>query len=208
MASSTTPPSAPSTSCRTRRTSSSMASSVARPRSPSTSGRTKHRSWCTHPPPADGAVDLLGYPLSIVATSGPDAPPLPANSGSGKRVVYDRSGQRVWAVDKNDRVIRSWLVAGSKYNNEVPGTHEVLQPQRGVDRVERQGLPAEDDPLAEDRHRQHRFPRHPASRQRRIALHEGLGAGSPAVGWLPASGRPRCHVHVGLRPGRYQSRRL
>lgn len=77
------------------------------------------------PPPAAGAVDLMGYPLSFVATSGPDAPPLPANSGSGKRVVYDRSGQRVWAVDKNDRVIRSWLVSGSKYNNELPGTHEV-----------------------------------------------------------------------------------
>jgi hypothetical protein len=77
------------------------------------------------PAPADGAVDLLGYPLSLVATSGPDAPPLPANSGSGKRVVYDRAGQRVWAVDKNEQVIRSWLVAGSKYNNEVPGTHEV-----------------------------------------------------------------------------------
>ena len=77
------------------------------------------------PPPADGAVDLLGYPLSLVATSGPDAPPLPANSGSGKRVVYSRGGQRVWAVDKNEKVIRSWLVAGSKYNNEVPGTHEV-----------------------------------------------------------------------------------
>jgi hypothetical protein len=39
--------------------------------------------------------------------------------------VYDRSGQRVWAVDKNERVIRSWLVSGSKYNNELPGTHEV-----------------------------------------------------------------------------------
>jgi peptidoglycan hydrolase-like protein with peptidoglycan-binding domain len=77
------------------------------------------------PAPPAGAVDLLGYPLSSVAASGPDAPPLPANSGSGKRVVYDRSGQRVWAVDKNGRVIRSWLVSGSKYNNELPGTHEV-----------------------------------------------------------------------------------
>lgn len=77
------------------------------------------------PPPAPGAVDLLGYPLSYVAVSGPKAPPLPANSGSGKRVVYDRAGQRVWAIDKNDRVIRSWLVSGSKYNNEVPGEHVV-----------------------------------------------------------------------------------
>ena len=77
------------------------------------------------PPPAAGAVDLLGYPLSFVATSGPDAPALPPDTGSGKRVVYSRSGQRVWAVDKNDRVIRSWLVAGSKYNNETPGVHQV-----------------------------------------------------------------------------------
>jgi hypothetical protein len=77
------------------------------------------------PPPASGAVDLLGYPLSLVATSGPDAPPLPPDTGTGKRVVYSRSGQRVWAIDKNNRVIRSWLVSGSKYNNEVPGVHEV-----------------------------------------------------------------------------------
>jgi putative peptidoglycan binding protein/L,D-transpeptidase-like protein len=77
------------------------------------------------PPPPAGAMDILGYPLSYVATSGPDAPPLPPNSGSGKRVVYDRAGQRVWAVDKNERVLRSWLVSGSKYNNETPGTHKV-----------------------------------------------------------------------------------
>jgi lipoprotein-anchoring transpeptidase ErfK/SrfK len=77
------------------------------------------------PPPAPGAVDLLGYPLSSVATSGPDAPPLPENSGSGRRVVYSLTGQRVWAIDENDVVIRSWLVSGSKYNNELTGTHEV-----------------------------------------------------------------------------------
>jgi hypothetical protein len=77
------------------------------------------------PPPAAGAVDLLGYPLSYVAVSGPNAPPMPPNTGSGKRVVYDRAGQRVWAIDKNNRVVRSWLVSGSKYNNEVPGDHVV-----------------------------------------------------------------------------------
>jgi peptidoglycan hydrolase-like protein with peptidoglycan-binding domain len=77
------------------------------------------------PPPPPGAVDLLGYPLSTVATSGPDAPPLPENSGSGRRVVYSLTGQRVWAIDENEVVLRSWLVSGSKYNNEVTGTHEV-----------------------------------------------------------------------------------
>ena len=77
------------------------------------------------PAPAAGAVDLLGYTLSTVATSGPDAPPLPDNSGSGKRLVYSRLGQRAWAIAKDDTIIRSWLVAGSKYRNEGPGVHHV-----------------------------------------------------------------------------------
>jgi hypothetical protein len=77
------------------------------------------------PAPAPGAVDLLGYKLSSVAVSGPDAPPLPDNSGSGKRLVYSRAGQRVWAVGKDGVVIRSWLVSGSQYSNEMPGTHTV-----------------------------------------------------------------------------------
>ncbi len=77
------------------------------------------------PAPPAGAVDLLGYPLSSVASAGADAPPLPADSGSGRRIVYDRAGQRVWAVDDDGAIIRSWLVSGSKYANELPGTHEV-----------------------------------------------------------------------------------
>jgi peptidoglycan hydrolase-like protein with peptidoglycan-binding domain len=77
------------------------------------------------PPPPPGAVDLLGYPLSSVASAGADAPPLPENSGTGRRIVYDRAGQRVWAVGSEGEIIRSWLVSGSKYSNELPGTHEV-----------------------------------------------------------------------------------
>jgi peptidoglycan hydrolase-like protein with peptidoglycan-binding domain len=77
------------------------------------------------PPPAPGTKDSWGFPLSSVSSIGDDIPPLPANSGSGKRVVYERRGQRVWAVDENEQVIRSWLVTGSKYGNEQPGTHEV-----------------------------------------------------------------------------------
>jgi peptidoglycan hydrolase-like protein with peptidoglycan-binding domain len=77
------------------------------------------------PPPAAGALDAWGYPLSSVASTGDGAPPVPANSGSGRRVVYERAGQRVWAIDKDENVIRSWLVSGSQYSNEVPGTHQV-----------------------------------------------------------------------------------
>jgi peptidoglycan hydrolase-like protein with peptidoglycan-binding domain len=77
------------------------------------------------PPPPAGATDLWGVKLSPVASTGDDAPPLPENSGSGKRVVYDRAGQRVWAVSDDEQIIRSWLVSGSKYSNEQPGTHTV-----------------------------------------------------------------------------------
>jgi lipoprotein-anchoring transpeptidase ErfK/SrfK len=77
------------------------------------------------PPPAEGAKDSLGFLLSSVASTGASAPALPANSGSGRRLVFERAGQRVWAVSKNDEVIRSWLVSGSKYNNETVGTHQV-----------------------------------------------------------------------------------
>jgi hypothetical protein len=67
----------------------------------------------------------MGYLLSPVASVGDDAPPLPDGSGEGRRVVYDRAGQRVWAVADDGRIIRSWLVSGSKYSNEMPGTHQV-----------------------------------------------------------------------------------
>ena len=60
-----------------------------------------------------------------MASMGDDAPPVPENSGSGRRVVYSREEQRVWAVSSDGDIIRSWLVSGSKYNNEQPGTHTV-----------------------------------------------------------------------------------
>jgi hypothetical protein len=79
------------------------------------------------PPPPPGASDLWGMPLSSVASAGDDAPPLPddAGQGTGKRVVYERSSQRVWAVDDQERIVRSYLVSGSRFRNEVPGTHTV-----------------------------------------------------------------------------------
>jgi hypothetical protein len=79
------------------------------------------------PPPEPGAVDLWGVDLSPVASAGDDAPPMPAESGqgTGRRIVYDRAGQRVWAVNDGEQVIRSYLVTGSQYGNELPGRHEV-----------------------------------------------------------------------------------
>lgn len=79
------------------------------------------------PPPAPGAEDSMGFELSSVATTGDDAPPLPpdAGQGTGRRVVYQRAGQRVWAIDDNEYIVRSYLVTGSQFNNEMPGKHKV-----------------------------------------------------------------------------------
>jgi lipoprotein-anchoring transpeptidase ErfK/SrfK len=75
--------------------------------------------------PAKGTMDSTGHLLSPVASTGDNAPALPESSGSGRRVVYSRTGQRVWAVNSDGTIIRSWLVSGSKYNNEAPGVHKV-----------------------------------------------------------------------------------
>lgn len=87
--------------------------------------RDEYANVVRTPEPAPGTFDALGYELSPVASMGDDAPPLPEDSGSGRRVVYSREEQRVWAVSSDGEIIRSWLVSGSKYNNEAPGTHQV-----------------------------------------------------------------------------------
>ena len=48
-----------------------------------------------------------------------------ADSGEGKRVVFDMSDQRVWLVREDRSVERSYLVSGSLYDNLDPGSYEV-----------------------------------------------------------------------------------
>jgi len=50
---------------------------------------------------------------------------LPADSGEGRRVVFDIGDQRVWLVKGNGTVARTYLVSGSIYDNLDPGTYEV-----------------------------------------------------------------------------------
>jgi lipoprotein-anchoring transpeptidase ErfK/SrfK len=52
-------------------------------------------------------------------------PPVPADSGDGKRIVFDQSDQRVWLVGDDDEVERTYLVSGSLYDNLFPGTYSV-----------------------------------------------------------------------------------
>ncbi|HSJ19938.1 MAG TPA: L,D-transpeptidase [Nocardioidaceae bacterium] len=61
---------------------------------------------------------------------------LPARSGSGRRVVFDMSAQRVWLVGRGDSVRRTYLVSGSLTDNVKPGTYEVYSTSRhaiGID---------------------------------------------------------------------------
>lgn len=45
---------------------------------------------------------------------GPSFPALPGGSGSGRRVVYSNSAQRVWLVEADGSVSNSWLVSGRR----------------------------------------------------------------------------------------------
>jgi hypothetical protein len=50
---------------------------------------------------------------------------LPTDSGDGYRVVFSEARQRVWLVDSDGGVERTYLVSGSVYDNLDPGTYEV-----------------------------------------------------------------------------------
>ena len=50
---------------------------------------------------------------------------LPADSGTGRRVVFSEDRQRVWLVDAGGGVRRTYPVSGSIYDNLDPGTYAV-----------------------------------------------------------------------------------
>lgn len=61
---------------------------------------------------------------------------LPAKSGSGKRVVFSMSKQRVWLVGAKGTPLASYLVSGSLTNNLKPGSYDVYSRSRwavGID---------------------------------------------------------------------------
>jgi lipoprotein-anchoring transpeptidase ErfK/SrfK len=58
------------------------------------------------------------------------APAVPAGSGDGKRIVFDESDQRVWLVDADGAMVRTYLVSGSKHDNLDAGTYEVYSKSR------------------------------------------------------------------------------
>jgi hypothetical protein len=70
---------------------------------------------------------------------------LPADSGTGKRVVFDISDQRVWLVEadtdsSSEEVQRTYLVSGSLTDNLDPGTYEVYSSSRWAVGIEDSGV--------------------------------------------------------------------
>lgn len=68
-------------------------------------------------------VLLCGLVLALVFASAglaaapayADDPAVPKDSGTVRRIVYDRSRQRVWLVRDNGNVVDTYLVSGHKY---------------------------------------------------------------------------------------------
>ena len=82
--------------------------------------------------PGEGALALAAAPTDSgywVVTPhdrhAVGAPPLPAGSGSGRRIVYSNSRQRVWLVEASGAVSHSWLVSGRR-GIPAPGTYRVF----------------------------------------------------------------------------------
>lgn len=86
---------------------------------------------------ASGAAALsTPRPALASAPVRPDPKALPAGSGAGRRIVFDQSAQRIWLVDRDDSVRRTYLGSGSVIDNLHPGTYAVFSRSRwavGVD---------------------------------------------------------------------------
>ncbi len=79
--------------------------------------------------PAAGFAQAVGIAAAApgrgywVATA-PSGPPLPNNSGTGRRIVYSNSQPRMWLVEANGAVSHTFLVSG-RHGLPSVGVHQV-----------------------------------------------------------------------------------
>ena len=97
----------------------------------------QHRSSAPPAPEASSSSTATGSRASgqVDARRG-DETALPADSGTGRRIVFSESAQRVWLVDADNTVRRTYLVSGSLTDNLDPGSYHVYSKSRwavGVD---------------------------------------------------------------------------
>jgi lipoprotein-anchoring transpeptidase ErfK/SrfK len=86
-----------------------------------TSGRARYAGGATGLVQAAGiARGAHGYWVAL----GPSGPPLPPNSGTGRRIVYSNAQQRIWLVEANGVVSHTYLVSG-RHGLPSVGVHQV-----------------------------------------------------------------------------------
>jgi hypothetical protein len=86
-------------------------------------------------PDAEQESPVAGEPGESVEAE-PEDLSVPLASGAGKRVVFDQGRQRVWLVNEDRSVERTYLVSGSIYDNLDPGVYSVYSRSKqawGVD---------------------------------------------------------------------------
>ena len=86
-------------------------------------------TWATADPP-DGAYPLAQRGATEQVEPIPAPPPVPtfpvpADSGSGRRVVYSKIEMRVWAIEADGTVAHTHRVSG-KTSAPLPGTYAVF----------------------------------------------------------------------------------
>jgi len=69
----------------------------------------------------------------LASTPGNDAfgPPIPADSGSGRRIVYSNGDQRVWIIEDGESAVTTYLVSGRK-NDPKNGNYKVYSKSRNA----------------------------------------------------------------------------
>jgi L,D-transpeptidase catalytic domain len=85
--------------------------------------------------PRPGTAPNFSHPDPSTATT------LPADSGTGRRIVFSQSMQRVWLMGQRpDAVQRTYPVSGSVTHNLQPGTYSVYSRSRWAVGVEDSGV--------------------------------------------------------------------
>ena len=87
------------------------------------------------PAPGRAENQVQVIPTTSTTTTAPPPPTLafglPLNSGTGRRAVYSKSAQQVWAVDSNGTVIKTHRVSGRRlWCDPKPGTYAVFSRSR------------------------------------------------------------------------------
>ncbi len=76
----------------------------------------------------------------VPSTSATVPAAVPADSGTGRRIVFDQSDQRVWLMDESGEVARTYLVSGSVVDNLQPGTYSVYSRSRWAVGIQDSGV--------------------------------------------------------------------